>query len=97
MRLSLLCAGAALATGLALSASSSVSSAPQARAMGQSHGHGFTIRLMPGVKQMISGCNYSVYAFLLLCHPRQPRTVHRNGSRQRLRTLQQRMDHQKQE
>jgi hypothetical protein len=79
MRLSLLCAGAALAAGLALSASSSdagVSSAPssgaQARVMGQFHGRGLVTSLMPGVKPMITGCDYTVYAFCFYVTPGNP-------------------------
>lgn len=72
MRVSFLVASAALAAGLALSAcsgstgsSSNIpSSGGQVQVMGQSHGHSFVIRLMPGVKPMtVPGCNYSVYAF----------------------------------
>jgi hypothetical protein len=74
MRFSLLCAGAALAAGLALSASSSDASATSsgARVMGQSHGRGYVMTLMPGVKPMVSGCDYSVYAFCFYVTPGNP-------------------------
>lgn len=76
MRLSLLCAGAALAAGLALSASSSIagvssahSPGAQARVLGQSRGQNYTIRLMPGVRPMFSGCDYSEYSFCFYVTP----------------------------
>lgn len=80
MRLSLLCASAALAFGLALSAcsgntgsSSAVpSSGGQASAMDRSHGHGLTTHLMPGVKPMTIGCDYNVYAFCFYVTPHDP-------------------------
>lgn len=67
MRLSLLCASAALAFGLALSACSSntgSSSMPSsgAQTMGR-NGHGVVTRLMPGVTELTIGCNYSEYSF----------------------------------
>jgi hypothetical protein len=67
--MSLLGASAAIITGLALSACSSGtgSSTPAvpagASAQVVSHGQHLVTRLMPGVKPMISGCDYSVYAF----------------------------------
>jgi len=80
VRLRLLCAGAALAAGLALSAcsgnagsSSAVpSSGGQVVTMDRSHGHGLVTRLMPGVKPMTIGCNYSVYAFCFYVTPGNP-------------------------
>ncbi len=71
MRLSVLCAAAALASGVALSACSSgagsspavPSSGSQTVTMGRYHGHEYKIRLMPGVKPATIGCDYSVYAF----------------------------------
>jgi hypothetical protein len=71
VRSSHLSAGAALAFGLALSAcsgnSGSTSSLPssgtQASATSRSHGRDLVTRLMPGVKPLTIGCNYSVYAF----------------------------------
>ncbi|HEX3368527.1 MAG TPA: hypothetical protein VHS56_03045 [Candidatus Cybelea sp.] len=78
MRLSFLCASAALAAGLALSACSSgagssstlPSSGAQALAMGRSGAHGLVTRPMPGVKQLTgSSCNYSVYAFCIEVTP----------------------------
>jgi len=76
VRLSLLCAGAALAFGLALSACSGTagsssavpSSGGQGVTMDRSHGHMMT-RLMPGVKPMVTGCDYSVYAFCFYVTP----------------------------
>ncbi|MGB8907428.1 MAG: hypothetical protein WCC84_01635 [Candidatus Cybelea sp.] len=85
MRLSLLCTSAALAAGLALSACSSgggsssalpssslTSSSGHTVAMGKSHGHAYTVRLMPGVKPLITGCDYSVYAFCFYITPGNP-------------------------
>jgi len=78
VRLSLLCASAALAFGLALSACSSdagsssavPSSGGQALATGGSHGHGLVTRLMPGVKPLTGiGCDYSVYSFCFYVTP----------------------------
>ncbi|MGC1380499.1 MAG: hypothetical protein WA814_05695, partial [Candidatus Baltobacteraceae bacterium] len=76
--LSLLCASAALAFGLALSAcssnagsSSAVPSGGQASAMDRS-GHGLSTHLMPGVKPMTIGCDYSVYAFCFYVTPGDP-------------------------
>ncbi len=75
MRFSLLCASAALAFGLALSACSSdagsssavPSSGTQGSPMVQSH-HGLVTRLMPGVKPLIS-CDYSEYSFCFYVTP----------------------------
>lgn len=36
---------------------------------GQSHGHSYKIRLMPGVKPFTIGCDYSVYAFCFYVTP----------------------------
>ena len=77
MRLSLLCASAALAFGLALSACSSnagsssavPSSGGQTSAMDRSQGHGQVTRLMPGVKPMTIGCDYSRYSFCFYVTP----------------------------
>jgi hypothetical protein len=74
MRLSLLGASAALAAGLALSAcSSGAGPSTPASALApttvRSDGHGLVTRLMPGVKQMVSGCEYSVYAFCFYVIP----------------------------
>jgi hypothetical protein len=76
MRLSFLCASAALATGLALSAcsggagsSSAVPSSGAQAVVSRSDGHSLVTRLMPGVKPLISGCNYSVYAFCFYVTP----------------------------
>ncbi len=77
MRLGFLYASAALAAGLALSACSSTtgsspslpSSGGQTSAMGQSHGHTYKIQLMPGIKPMTIGCDYSVYAFCFYVTP----------------------------
>jgi hypothetical protein len=74
MRLSFLCASAALVTGLALSACSGgagsssgmPSSGAQALAAGRSNGHGLVTRPMPGIKQVTGqACNYSVYVFCI--------------------------------
>jgi len=75
MRLSYLCASAALAAGLALSACSSgagsspalPSSGAQALVMG--HDHGLVTRLMPGVKPLTIGCDYSEYSFCFYVTP----------------------------
>jgi len=80
MRLGFLCASAALAGGLLLSACSSStgsssglpSSGGQGLAMGRSHGHTYKIHLMPGVKPMTIGCDYSVYAFCFYVVPNDP-------------------------
>ena len=40
--------------------------------MGRSHGHTYKVRLMPGVKQMVAGCNYSEYAFCFYVVPGDP-------------------------
>ncbi len=85
MRLSYLYASAALAAGLAVSACSSgagsSSSLPSSSlpssgghtvAMGKSHGHTYTVKLMPGVKPLITGCDTSVYAFCFYIIPGNP-------------------------
>ena len=80
MRLSFLCASVALAASLVLSACSSgagsssalPSSGMQSVAAGGSHGHTYKVRLMPGVKPLITGCNYSVYAFCFYVTPGDP-------------------------
>ena len=77
MRFSLLCASAALAFGLALSACSSdtgsssavPSSGAQSSVTDQSHAHGLVTHLMPGVKPLTIGCDYSVYAFCFYVTP----------------------------
>jgi hypothetical protein len=76
VRLSILCASAALAFGLALSAcssstgSSSALPSSGAGAMGRSNGHGLVTRLMPGVKPLTGiSCNYSVYNFCFYVIP----------------------------
>ena len=78
MRLRLLCASAALAFGLALSAcssstgpSSAVPSAGTQSQMGH-NGHGLVTRLMPGVKEMTIGCDYSEYSFCFYVTPGNP-------------------------
>ncbi len=73
MRFSILCASAALALGLALSACSSgagsSSAVPSSGAQASATGaHGLVTHLMPGVKPMIS-CDYSVYAFCFYVTP----------------------------
>jgi hypothetical protein len=85
MRSSLLCASAALAAGLVLSACSSgagsssavpssamPSSSGHVIVMGKSHGHTYKVRLAPGVKPMTIGCDYSVYAFCFYVQPNNP-------------------------
>lgn len=76
MRLSFVAASAALATGLALSACSgstgSSTALPSSGAqalMNMPQAHGMKTHLMPGVKEMVSGCNYSVYAFCFYVIP----------------------------
>ena len=72
MRLSLLCAGAALAAGLALSASSSDARVSAGRPVDQFTARGITIKLMPGVRPNTLSCNYSVYAFCFYVTPGNP-------------------------
>jgi hypothetical protein len=74
VRLSLLGASVALAAGLALSACSgtnSSSSMPSSggQVLAMSHGHKLVTRLMPGVKPMTIGCDYSVYNFCFYVTP----------------------------
>ncbi len=75
MRLRLLCAGAALVGGLALSASSTDARLPSSGGkllvVPRSHGRPM-IRLMPGVKSLVTGCDYSVYAFCFYVTPGNP-------------------------
>ncbi len=83
MRLSILCASAVLASGLALSACSSstgsssvpssvaqgaISSVAQGGAIVRDDGHGMITKLMPGVKRDIS-CDYSTYVFCIYVTP----------------------------
>lgn len=80
MRLSLLCASAALVTGLALSACSSgmssssavPSSGTQTQMVGRSQNHQYTVRLAPGVRPMTIGCDYSEYSFCFYVTPGNP-------------------------
>jgi hypothetical protein len=74
VRLTVLGAVAALSCGLALSACSSgagssstvpLTGGGQAVSQGRSHGHSYTVRIMPGVKRLVSGCDYSTYAFCI--------------------------------
>jgi hypothetical protein len=81
MRLSFLCASAALATGLAVSgcsgntgsSSTLPSSGAQSLAMGRSGDHGLVTRPMPGVKTLTGpSCNTSVYVFCIVVTPGNP-------------------------
>jgi hypothetical protein len=56
----------------ALPSSSLLSSSGHTVAMGKSHGHTYTVRLMPGVKPATIGCDYSVYAFCFYIVPGDP-------------------------
>ncbi len=77
MRLSLLCASAALACGLALSACSSgtnsssslPSSDGQAQAVTRINGHELVTRLMPGVKRLAGPSCPSEYVFCIVVTP----------------------------
>ena len=79
MRLSLICASAALVFGLALSAcstntgSSSAMPSSGTQASSAIDGHGVAIHLMPGVKPLAGiSCDYSVYAFCFYVTPGNP-------------------------
>jgi hypothetical protein len=75
VRLSLIAASAALVAGLALSAcssstgSSSALPSSGAQALVMSHGNQMVTRLMPGVKPMTIGCDYSRYSFCFYVTP----------------------------
>jgi hypothetical protein len=75
MRFSLLVASAALVAGLALSAcssnagSSSALPSAGAQALAQAGRHGLTTHLIPGIKPLTIGCNYSIYAFCFYVIP----------------------------
>jgi hypothetical protein len=79
VRVSLISASAVLAFGLALSACSSntgsSSAMPSSGAQGsmvKSHGHNYSVRLMPGVKPLTIGCDYSEYSFCFYVEPGNP-------------------------